>query len=132
MNKGAELNMNWFWDNWFFHKYVPDLAITGATQNGPKTFITIRRKGEAIVPVHLTIHYADKTISHITKTIACWSAGNRNITIPLSATKKIVSIELGAPFDADSNPSNNSWTPPNKVIYSFHETHHRSSRDHTI
>ena len=118
MNAGAGLNMNWFWDNWFFHKYVPDLAISGVTireqkgSNSPKAFVTIRRKGEAMVPVHLTIHYADSTTAHLTKTIACWSAGNRDITIPLpGATKKIVSINLGAPFDADTDPGNNTWPP---------------------
>lgn len=123
MNKGAGQNLNWFWDNWFFHKYVPDLAISGVTLKGPKASVTIRRKGEAMVPVHLTIHYADGAIKHITKTIACWSAGNRSVKIPLPAGSEIVSIKLGAPFDADSDPGNNSWkTQATSVI--LHRSKH--------
>jgi hypothetical protein len=105
MNTGAGQNENWFWDNWFFHKYVPDLAISKV--DGSK--VTIQRKGEGMVPIHLTIHYKNGETKHITRTIACWSAGNRQITIPIETPKKIVAIDLGAPFDADSDPTNNTW-----------------------
>jgi len=103
MNTGAGQDLNWFWDNWFFHKYVPDLAISKVDN----AKITIQRKGEGMVPIHLTVKYANGETKHITKTIACWAHGNRQITIPMK--KGFQSIDLGAPFDADSDPGNNHW-----------------------
>lgn len=111
INAGTGTNLNWFWDNWFFHKYIPDLAISKVKTGQSKTIINIARKGEAMVPVHLTISYADKTILKKTMTAACWSMNAKSVSIAVPSRQKILSIKLGDPFDADSDLRNNSWAP---------------------
>jgi hypothetical protein len=33
MNTASGVNLNWFWENWFFEKGVPDLAIAKVTRH---------------------------------------------------------------------------------------------------
>lgn len=109
MNAGARRNLNWFWRNWFFQKYAPDLAISKVETNGPITSITIVRKGEAMVPIHLVVHYSDSSSFSVTRTISCWSDGRKSIAITIPTRREIVRVELGAPYDADIDHSNNVW-----------------------
>lgn len=111
MNAGSKQHLDWFWTNWFFNKYVPDLAITNCETKGAAATVTIDRKGEGMVPIHLTITYNDGTVRKITRTIGCWATGTRKVKITVPKDKTIRSIDLGGPFDADSDPTNNHWHP---------------------
>jgi len=55
MDKGSGKNLDWFWNNWFFEKGYPDLAIARVRKSGRKYTVTIESKGNKIVPVDLTI-----------------------------------------------------------------------------
>ncbi len=104
-NTATGQNLNWFWDNWFFHKYVPDLALKYS-----KGVATILRKGDGMVPIHLLVTYSDGSTRNISKTSACWSSGSRHISISLPRAQMISSIKLGTPFDTDCDRSNNIWS----------------------
>ncbi|HKI44295.1 MAG TPA: M1 family metallopeptidase [Balneolales bacterium] len=109
MNKGSGKNLNWFWKRWFFDKGYPDLAISKVHKRGNKYSVTIDSKGTKPVPVDLTITYADQSVQKIHRSIACWEKGNKTTTVSFKSGKKVQSIILGGTYDADSNPSNNTY-----------------------
>ncbi|WP_440134882.1 M1 family metallopeptidase [Chitinophaga sancti] len=101
MNKGAGMNLDWFWQNWYFEKNVPDLGIEQVTANS----VVVTRVGAAMLPVHLEITYTDGSKEWISKAVDCWKDGKRRIT--LSFRKKVAGANLGDGYDADVNMSNN-------------------------
>lgn len=104
-NKGAGRNLDWFWKIWFYDTGYPDLAI-GDVKPGK---ITIVSKGNKPTPVDITVHFADNTTEKIHRTIGVWEKGNRSVVIPLSASKKILKVELGSFYNADIDRSDNVW-----------------------
>jgi len=106
-NKGAGVDLNWFWKNWFLEKNLPDLAIGKIKHKGSRYSVDINKIGDANVPVHLTILYKDETKEIISKDIGCWANGNRSIHLKFRATKPIKKLILGSEFDADVNQGNN-------------------------
>jgi hypothetical protein len=109
MNKGSGINLNWFWNDWFYNKIAPDLAITKVSKEGRYDLIEIHKAGPGMVPIHLSIGYADGSNESRSLDISCWSKGNNFVSIKGQKNKSIVRIELGDEFDADIDKSNNSW-----------------------
>jgi len=106
-NKGAGVDLNWFWKNWFFDKNIPDLAIGKVKRNRSSYSVVINRVEDSMVPVHLTILYNDGTKELINKDISCWAKGNTSITLKFNATKPIKKLVLGLDYDIDTKPENN-------------------------
>ncbi|WP_318345515.1 M1 family metallopeptidase [Flagellimonas baculiformis] len=106
-NKGAGVDLNWFWKNWFFEKNLPDLAIGRIKHHGSKYTVVIDKNEGAIVPVHLTILYQDDSKEKIKNDISCWAKGNTSITITFRSTKPIKKLILGLEYDVDIDRSNN-------------------------
>lgn len=109
INRGAGVNLNWFWRDWFYNKVAPDLAISKVTRMGSLDIIEVRKIGSGMVPVHLSIQYTDGTRESRVLDISCWSKGNAFVTITGRKNKHIQRLELGGPFDVDIDKSNNSW-----------------------
>lgn len=103
LNEGAGMNLDWFWQNWFFEKNIPELAIDKVTSRE----ITIKRLGEGMVPVHLMVTYTDGTTDQFTRRIDCWKNNQR--TVKFSVKKTIAAITLGDGLDADVDHSNNRY-----------------------
>jgi len=108
-NTATGINLNWFWQNWYMEKNVPDLAISRVNYKGRHYVVDITRKGTLFVPVHLKVVYNDGTTSLIAKNIACWKTGMQAITITFDALKPVKEIVLGNGFDADIQPADNHW-----------------------
>lgn len=103
LNQGAGTNLDWFWQNWFFEKNIPDLGISKVTSKS----ISISRVGAAMVPVHLAIVYTDGTKEKITRKIDCWKNNEKTVTI--HTKKAIASAILGDSLDTDVDPGNNRF-----------------------
>lgn len=109
MNAGAGRNMNWFWKNWYFEKFAPDLAITKVNRQKQQYSVVVANNGGAAVPVHLLVYYKDGSKQAIHLSIACWEKGNKTITASFKSNKPLSKIVLGKPYDVDINPKNNVW-----------------------
>lgn len=109
MNKDAGIDMNWFWNNWFFEKVIPDLAIDKVSIKKDMAQVTVVRKESGIVPVHLTAFYKDGSTAQVKKTIACWRDGHQSVTVVVPVKSGLVSLQLGNTLDADINPGDNQW-----------------------
>ena len=111
MNTASGVNLNWFWNNWFFNKGIPDLAIGAVSHTGKNYKVQIQNLGTEAVPVHLTVTYVDGSKEFINRNISCWATGLKAVSLNFSAKKQIREIVLGTGLDADSDKSNNSWKP---------------------
>jgi hypothetical protein len=111
MNTGAGINMNWFWKNWFFDNGIPDLAISKVTHVASKYKVIITSIGTKMVPVHLTVFYADGSKQSVGTSIACWAKDSKTTRLSFTAKGPIKQIVLGTTYDADSNKENNVWKP---------------------
>ncbi|MEO8533714.1 MAG: M1 family metallopeptidase [Flavobacterium sp.] len=107
MNKGTRIDLNWFWKNWFYEKHIPDLGITSV--NISKRKIEVTNIGGSFVPIHLTISYRDGHKKELSKNIDCWSKGNKIVSFFLSDISEVNKIELGKPYDVDTDTTNNEW-----------------------
>ncbi len=109
INTQSGTNLNWFWNDWFFSKITPDLAIKSVTKRGHRYIITIKKIGAGMVPVHLTIFFEDGTQQSYNNNVSCWSKGNDVHTIKMRSNVSIKRITLGNDFDVDIDNSNNTW-----------------------
>ncbi|MBE9461621.1 M1 family metallopeptidase [Dyadobacter subterraneus] len=109
INTGSGVNLNWFWKSWFFEKGIPDLAISKVHSMPTKHEITISNMGNLAVPVHLTVYFKNGSQKKINSSIACWSGGNKTVTINIPSNKPVQKIILGSDFDLDVQPENNIW-----------------------
>ena len=106
-NTGAGVDLNWFWKNWFFDKTIPDLAIGKVTHHQSNYKVVIDNIGNAVVPIHLNISYADGSREVIHRDISCWKKGNASITLEFTSQKLLKQLVLGADYDVDINKENN-------------------------
>jgi hypothetical protein len=108
-NEGAGMNLNWFWQRWFFDSGYPDLAITSVTKKGKTSNVLITSKGTKPVPVELTVHFTDGTKQIFKKSISVWQRGNVTTVVPVQSTKAIKKIELGGTHVPDANRIDNVY-----------------------
>ena len=109
MNAGAGRNLDWFWKNWFFEKYVPDLAMARVNHQQHNYSVVIANLGTEMVPVHLTVYYRDGTVETVDRDIGCWEKGEKSVTLKFIAKKEIEKMVLGGGFDVDVDLGNNVW-----------------------
>jgi hypothetical protein len=109
INTASGQKLDWFWNNWFFEKGIPDLAISKVDHQNQNYTVTISNNGSEIVPVHLAVYYSDGNIALFTANIAVWSKGNKTTTLHFKATKAIQKLVLGTVYDADINKKDNIW-----------------------
>lgn len=110
INSGSGKDLNWFWKNWFFEKYVPDLAISKVNYRKLNYSVEISSPGTLAVPIHLAIIYENGSKETITKDISCWANGRKPINLKFKAKMKVKQLVLGNAYDVDINPENNKWT----------------------
>ncbi|OOQ60030.1 M1 family metallopeptidase [Mucilaginibacter pedocola] len=113
INTTTGQNLNWYWKSWYFDKAIPDLAISGVLKQSKQYGLTIKRIGNAPVPVHITIIYADNTKTFINRTVAIWAKGAEALQINIPVNKRITKITLGGAYDADVDMGNNVWVSVN-------------------
>jgi hypothetical protein len=109
MNKGAGIDLNWYWKKWYFDKAIPDLAISKVDIKNGHCVITISNVGGAPVPVHLTIYLTNGKKQTIFRKFTVWQRTNK-FKIEVEGGSKVMKIKLGDPYDADINSGNNIWS----------------------
>ncbi|WP_242457750.1 M1 family metallopeptidase [Pedobacter sp. BS3] len=109
MNTGAGQNMNWFWKRWFFDNGFPDLAIRNVKKAGSQYTVIIESVGGKPVPIDVTVYFSDQTVQKIHRSIACWKAGNKQVTIEFSSDKKVDKVVLGSTYVPDVNKRDNVY-----------------------
>jgi hypothetical protein len=109
INKAAGIDLNWYWNKWYFVKAIPDLAISKVAVKNDHCVITISNVGGAPVPVHLTIYFANGKTQTLSRKFTVWQRTNK-FKIEVEGGSKVMKIKLGDPYDADINSGNNAWS----------------------
>ncbi len=114
-NDVAKKDLNWFWNSWFFSNNYIDLAIKSVAKTGKTYNVVIQNIGGMPAPADLVVTYADGEIERLHQSTGNWEKNQNEITVKISPTKKIQSIELEGGIFMDADRSNNSWLE--KIAY---------------
>ncbi len=108
-NDASGQNLNWFWKPWFFDWGYPDLGLQAISSNEAAhcQVITVERKGNIPVPIHLKITFSDDTETTIHHTAAIWKDGKSIVKINCPEGKTVKTAQLGNVRIPDANPSDN-------------------------
>ena len=108
----AGKDLNWYWQNWFFTNYYPDIAVKDLTQTKNGYNLTIQNIGGFAVPTNLVIEYADGSKDKIHHTAGIWEKDQKLATVTITTSKKIQYLKLDNGIFMDADPSNNNWGKP--------------------
>ncbi|MEP7236825.1 MAG: M1 family metallopeptidase [Ferruginibacter sp.] len=105
----AGKDLSWYWQNWFFTNYYPDIAIKDLTQTKNGYNLTIQNIGGFAVATNLMIEYTDGSKEKIHQTAGIWEKDQKLASVAISTTKKIQYLKLDNGIFMDADVSNNSW-----------------------
>lgn len=109
-NKETGMNLNWYWQNWFFEVHYADLAIEKVSVNNDIAEIEIKNKGGLFLPVHLVLKYEDGSFEEKTIPVTGWENSKDKITTNIVLDGKLKSVSLGASWIPESVPGDNEYT----------------------
>jgi len=101
-------DLSWFWKPWFFEFGYPDLAVASVNKAEGQHLITIQKKGNMPVPLHLKVTFEDGSQQVIEQSAEIWR-NREEYGVKVSGDKAIEKIELGHENIPDSRPQNNIW-----------------------
>lgn len=109
-NTAAGENLNWFWNNWYFSNNYIDLTLADVKLNGKRAVLRIVNTGGFAVPFDVVITFKDGTTKSVHQTPVVWKANQKEVTLSLSYSKEIKSIQLDGNLFMDANEKDNVWT----------------------
>lgn len=113
----AGKDLGWYWQNWFFTNYYPDIAVKGVTPTKNGYSIAIQNIGGFAVPTNLMIEYADGTKEKIHQTAAIWQKDQKLAILSMATRKKIQYLKLDNGIFMDADISNNSWGKSRAFVF---------------
>ncbi|MEP6616188.1 MAG: M1 family metallopeptidase [Ginsengibacter sp.] len=108
-NQTSGINLNWFWNNWFFTNNYTDIGIQNITTNKQGALVEIRNIGGFAVPIDLQVTFTDGSIKSIHKSPAIWEQNQKQVTISVSGTKVFRSAQILSGIFVDADEGNNTW-----------------------
>jgi hypothetical protein len=109
VNDVTALNLNWFWNSWFFSNNYIDLAVGGVEKTGNGYTIVVNNIGGMPAPVDFEVHYGDGTSEVIHETPAIWAADQKRATVTIATGKSLQSLLLNGGIWMDADSTNNRW-----------------------
>jgi len=103
-NNVTGMNLNWFWERWYFDWGYPDLGIVAYANNQ----LTIENVGGRPLAFKLTYTYNDNTTASEIVSPTVWQETNKH-TMKVEANKEIVTIQLSILGGSDALLENNWW-----------------------
>ena len=110
---GADLD--WFWSPWFFDTAALDQAITDVSSataaSGERVTITVEDRGDAPMPVLLTLTLADGSTREERLPVEPWLAGAQKQTLTVDVPSAVTRVEIDPErYLPDVERSDNVWT----------------------
>jgi hypothetical protein len=115
------INLNWFWNNWFFTNNYLDIAVGAVRQlsirmannaESKVASIEVKNTGGFAIPFDAELHYTDGSTSATHFTPAVWSKDQTHTEVeaPETPGKTLAYLVLKTGLWVDSNPADNKWT----------------------
>ena len=102
-------NLNWYWQNWFFSNYYPDVAVKSVTTTATGFTAVIDNVGGFAIPTNFVVEYTDGSTDKIHQTAGIWEKNQKQATVVIKTKKKIQYLLLDNGIYMDADESNNSW-----------------------
>lgn len=109
INAGAEQNLNWFWNNWFFSNNYIDLRLKSALHKNNQLEIEVENVGGFAIPFDAEITYDDGTVEKKHFTPIVWK-NSQNFQTKIAVSKKVKSVQLNGGIYMDYTPEDNRKT----------------------
>lgn len=126
MSHTLHRDLGWFWYSWLFTTDAVNGSITGVTQAGSRTTVTVRQDGEMPSPVVLEVHFAptgpalhqmpnstmaDSTTAVVTWPVDVWFGGSRIFEAQLDFGPRTIERIVLDPHCRfpDRDPADNVW-----------------------
>ncbi|MVN22284.1 M1 family peptidase [Mucilaginibacter sp. HMF7410] len=108
INNASGKNLNWFWNNWFFSDNYIDLSISKLDQVKKGYNLVIDNIGGFAIPFDVKVTYADGSTKIFHQTPEVWQKNQKQASILLLSTKKIVSVNIDGGIYMDADTGNNT------------------------
>ena len=102
-------NLNWYWQNWFFSNYYPDVAVKSVTTTATGFTAVIDNVGGFAIPTNFVVEYTDGSTDNIHQTAGIWEKNQKQATVIIKTKKKIQSLKLDNGIYMDADETNNTW-----------------------
>jgi len=109
INSGSGMNLNWFFNNWFFTNDYIDIALKNVTRDNNGYMLAIQNIGGFAIPFDVELTYADGTTQTVHQTPVVWQYNQKQISVPIKTGKTISSVTLDNGIFMDADASNNTW-----------------------
>lgn len=109
INSGSGMNLNWFFNNWFFTNDYTDIAIKNVTKDSNGYMLAIQNIGGFAIPFDVKLTYADGSTQTVHQTPAVWQYNQKQISVHIKTGKNIRSVTLDNGIFMDADASNNTW-----------------------
>lgn len=106
-NDVSNLDLNWFWSNWFFQFNYFDVAVKSVNAVGKNYSIVVENVGGKAVPVNLKITFTDGSTTTLTQKCDVWKT-IKQLTLTKTFAKKVKQVELQTGIYPDADKSNNA------------------------
>jgi hypothetical protein len=108
----AGKDLSWYWQNWFFTNYYPDIAVQNLTSSKKGYTLTIQNIGGFAVATNLLVEYTDGSKEKIHQTAGIWEKNQKLATVTIATKKKIQYLKLDNGIFMDADATNNTWGKP--------------------
>ncbi len=102
-------DLDWFWRGWFFTSAALDQTVESVSQRPGQVQVVLRNLGQQVMPVELTLTFADGSTQLLRYPVEIWYKGDR-YTVSIPADKPVTSAQVNADGQfPDTNPRNDTW-----------------------
>lgn len=103
--------LGWFWRSFYFETWKLDQSIKSVLTTKEGTVITIEDKGDAVMPVLLSITFEDGSTEEKRISESVWLKGSRVALTTIPTGKTITKVEIDPQgLFPDVDVSNNTWS----------------------
>ena len=101
-------DLDWFWTGTLYETWTMDHALQDVEVAGGSTTVTVADLGDLVMPVLLTVTYADGETETLQTSVEPWMNGERQTTVTLDGAATRIEIDAET-YLPDVNRSNNVW-----------------------
>ena len=108
-NNASGINLNWFWNNWFFSNGYIDIALQNIVTSKQSSTAYVQNIGGFATPFDLVVNFTDGSQQTFRETANVWSTNQKATAVVIPSGKTIASAQLQGGIFMDADESNNSW-----------------------
>jgi hypothetical protein len=106
-NNVSGMDLNWFWNAWFFSNNYIDLAVQSVRPVSNGQQIVIQNIGGFPVPLDIQLNFKDGSSQTLHRSPVIWAENQKVASVTVNTTKLLQSVRLVTDIYVDADESNN-------------------------